>query len=512
MTTTCARPLINVYSEKNERSGVTISLPAVFRAPIRPDIVDFVHANLAKNRRQPYAVSKDAGHQTSAESWGTGRAVARIPRVRGGGTHRSGQGAFGNMCRGGRMFAPTKTWRRWHRKVNVNQRRYAMCSAIAASGIPALVMSKGHKIELTPEIPLVVSDKIQDITKTKQAVLFLKKLKAWVDIEKVYKSKRFRAGKGKMRNRRRIQRLGPLIVYGKDKGIKRAFRNIPGVDLIKVTCLNILKLAPGGHVGRFVIWTESAFRKLDSLYGTWRKESKLKTGYNLPMPKMTNSDLMRLLKSEEIRQVIGKPNKLRIRHVLKKNPLKNIRTMMRLNPYTAVQKRAAILNVAKQKRIRTIRYARKHKLEVVKDPKRTLRLQQRKLAHEKAGGKIDKHGRIVKKKRAPEDKTGPRRNKVVKVPSKKLKLLKKRQLAKRKSKAASSKSKSENLAAQAVVAAKVSAERFAARKVKIAAAKKTAPVAKKVVPAKVEKVAAKKEVKAKAPAPVAKKVAVKAKK
>ena len=27
--------------------------------------------------------------QTSAESWGTGRAVARIPRVRGGGTHRS---------------------------------------------------------------------------------------------------------------------------------------------------------------------------------------------------------------------------------------------------------------------------------------------------------------------------------------------------------------------------------------------------------------------------------------
>lgn len=85
------------------------------------------------------------GHQTSAESWGTGRAVARIPRVRGGGTHRSGQGAFGNMCRGGRMFAPTKTWRRWHRKINVNQRRYAICSAIAATGIPALVMSKGKK-------------------------------------------------------------------------------------------------------------------------------------------------------------------------------------------------------------------------------------------------------------------------------------------------------------------------------------------------------------------------------
>lgn len=74
-----------------------VTMPAVFKAPIRQDIVNFVHTNMAKNKRQPYAVSRKAGHQTSAESWGTGRAVARIPRVRGGGTHRSGQGAFGNV-------------------------------------------------------------------------------------------------------------------------------------------------------------------------------------------------------------------------------------------------------------------------------------------------------------------------------------------------------------------------------------------------------------------------------
>lgn len=41
------------------------------------------------------------------------------------------------------MFAPTKTWRRWHRKINTNQKRYAICSALAASALPALVMSKG---------------------------------------------------------------------------------------------------------------------------------------------------------------------------------------------------------------------------------------------------------------------------------------------------------------------------------------------------------------------------------
>lgn len=52
---------------------------------------NIISESMAKNRRQAYAVSEKAGHQTSAESWGTGRAVARIPRVGGGGTHRSGQ-------------------------------------------------------------------------------------------------------------------------------------------------------------------------------------------------------------------------------------------------------------------------------------------------------------------------------------------------------------------------------------------------------------------------------------
>merc|ERR1712189_171593 len=247
-----ARPLVSVFNEQGEVAS-QVTLPAVFKAPIRPDVVHFVHSNMAKNSRQPYAVHKHAGHQTSAESWGTGRAVARIPRVRGGGTHRSGQGAFGNMCRGGRMFAPTKTWRRWHHKININQKRYALCSAIAASGIPSLVMSKGHMINEVPEMPLVVSDKVQEYSKTKEAVALLRKLRAWSDVQKVYKTRRFRAGKGKMRNRRRTAKLGPLVVYGKDQGLTKAFRNIPGVSLCSVNKLNLLKLAPGGHVGRFVI-------------------------------------------------------------------------------------------------------------------------------------------------------------------------------------------------------------------------------------------------------------------
>ena len=126
------------------------------QAPIRPDVVHFVHTNVSKNKRQPYCVNKYAGKMPSAASWGTGRAVSRIPRVQGGGTQRSGQAAFGNMCRGGRMFAPTRVWRKWNRKINLNQRRYAVASALAASAVPPLVMARGHKIDEVPEMPLVV--------------------------------------------------------------------------------------------------------------------------------------------------------------------------------------------------------------------------------------------------------------------------------------------------------------------------------------------------------------------
>jgi len=341
-----ARPLITVYSEKNEATQAPVCLPAVFKAPIRPDIVSFIHHEVAKNHRQSYAVNRDAGHQTSAESWGTGRAVARIPRVRGGGTHRSGQGAFGNMCRGGHMFAPTKVYRRWHRRVNVAQKRYAMVSAIAATGVPALVMAKGHRIDQIPEVPLVVSDKVQSYTKTKEAHIFLKRIKAFQDVDQVIKSKRFRAGKGKMRDRRRIQKRGPLVVYDQDQGLTKAFRNIPGVDTICVDHLNLLKLAPGGHVGRFCIWTESAFKKLDAIYGTWRKSSETKKNWNLPMPKMAVTDLSKLLKSEEIRKVLRAPNRKVKKAVVKTNPLKNVRTMLQLNPYAAVEKKRAELTLA----------------------------------------------------------------------------------------------------------------------------------------------------------------------
>ena len=99
------------------------------------------------------------------------------------------------MCRGGRMFAPTKIWRRWHRKINVNQKRYAVCSALAGSALPALVMARGHKIEKIPEVPLVVANGIESVQKTSNAVKLLKDLNAYDDVERCKSSKKIRAGK-----------------------------------------------------------------------------------------------------------------------------------------------------------------------------------------------------------------------------------------------------------------------------------------------------------------------------
>lgn len=149
-------------------------------------------------------------------------------------------------------------------------------------------------------------------------------------------SKNLRRGKGKMRNRRYVQRKGPLVIYGNDAGIRcafwgvllaagswpgwqagprwwcvhvcvqerlawqsascalclpacqaaacspapppcrrapaparrsRAFRNLPGCEVACVDRLNLLQLAPGGHLGRFCIWTKSAVEKLDKIFG-----------------------------------------------------------------------------------------------------------------------------------------------------------------------------------------------------------------------------------------------------
>lgn len=337
-----ARPVVSVYQfdKPSEKTGSSVPMPPVLATPLRPDLVRYIHVQVSKNRRQPYAVYAKAGYETAAESWGTGRAVARIPRVPGGGTHRAGQAAFGNQARGGGMFCPTKTWRRWHRKVNVAQKRHAVCSALAASSLPPLVMARGHRIGEVAELPLVVSDGAETIQKTKQAVELLKGLGCGDDLQKVIDSKKVRAGKGKMRNRRYTMRRGPLVIYKEDGGIVRALRNIPGVEAQSVDTLNLLSLAPGGHFGRLIVWTEGAFRRLTEIYGTLKSGAPMKKGYRLPRAMMENADIARIINSEEVQSVLRPKLEAPKRYGKNVNPLRNKAAMEKLNP-GSTEKRAA---------------------------------------------------------------------------------------------------------------------------------------------------------------------------
>jgi len=260
-----------------------------------------------------------------------------------------GRGAFGNMCRGGHMFSPIRIWRKWHRKINVNQRRFAVASAIAASALPSLVTARGHRIENVAEIPLVIEDAVENTQKTNAAIKLLKQYGLGEDLAKVTDSKKLRAGKGKLRNRRYVTRRGPLVVYANDNGIQQAFRNIPGVELAHVDRLNLLSLAPGGHLGRLIVWTQSAFNKLDSIYGTYRKKSSAKTNYSLPRHIMNNANLGRIINSDEVQSVVRAAQHQRVRRSHKKNPLKNLGAMVKLNPYALVARRAELRMQAQRK-------------------------------------------------------------------------------------------------------------------------------------------------------------------
>merc|ERR1719152_997347 len=109
--------------------------------------------------------------------------------------------------------------------------------------------------------------------------------------------------------------------------------------------MNLLQLAPGGSFGRFVIWTEGAFKKLNDIYGTYRSGAPLKKGYRLPRASMENADVARIINSDEVQSVLRPKLEAPKRFAVKKNPLKNPMVMARLNPGVlqrrALRKRAA---------------------------------------------------------------------------------------------------------------------------------------------------------------------------
>jgi large subunit ribosomal protein L4e len=285
--------------------------------------------------------------------------MARVPRVSGSGSHRTGQGAFANSCRKGHMAFPLRTYRRWHRKVNLRQRRVALAAALAATQVPALVMARGHRIMAVPQLPLVLDDSVGQISKTKEAVAMLKRFGAYEDVVRCIKARTLRPGVGKSRNRRYKLRRGPLFIVGDEsESLKQALRNIPGIAILHVNRLNIRHLAPGGQVGRFCIYTQSAFKALQEQFGSLKAPGKGRTHFLLPKSVTTSCDVAAIINSDEVQKVLRQKKTKKTMHMIqKKNPLKNKKEMARLNPFAP---KAKALTMEKRKnRIKKQRKDRK---------------------------------------------------------------------------------------------------------------------------------------------------------
>ena len=178
-----------------------------------------------------------------------------------------------------------------------------------------------------------------NVDSTKALLQTLKSVGAGDDMKRSRDSKKVRTGQGKMRNSRYVLRRGPLIVYGEqNENVKRTARNLPGVDFVNVHRLNLLQLAPGGHLGRFVIWTQDAFKSLNNIFGNYRRTDIEKGGYVLQRNVVNCADLARIINSDQVQAKLRAVKTSAPLHTAKKNPLTNRTLMKRLNPFDAVRR------------------------------------------------------------------------------------------------------------------------------------------------------------------------------
>lgn len=90
----------------------------------------------------------------------------------------------------------------------------------------------------------------------------------------------------------------------------------------------------------------------------------LSQGYTLPRPMMANSDIARIINSDEIQSVVRPARSGLVRKPLKKNPMKNLGALLKLNPYANVARRIAITSSVSHSQAIRGRRRVQHKLTV----------------------------------------------------------------------------------------------------------------------------------------------------
>lgn len=240
-----------------------VNLPQIFNTPTRPDVIKRAVVTIQSHKYQPQGRDPMAGKKNTAESRHAGLGISRVPRLK----ERGQRAAFAPGTVGGRSAHPPRSEKNIKKKLPKKEMNLALRSAVAATGSKEAVAARGHIVDDVPDFPLVVVDDIQSLKKTKDIEEALVSLGVWSDVFRVKESRKIRAGKGKMRGRKMKQAVGPLLVIANNDGVTEAARNIPGVDVTSVENLNAELLAPGTHPGRLTVWTNSAFEKVEIVFG-----------------------------------------------------------------------------------------------------------------------------------------------------------------------------------------------------------------------------------------------------
>jgi len=251
-------PVLSLENEKIDE----IDLPKVFDTPVKPEVIRRAVIAQQSHDFQPQGRDPLAGKRNTALSRGTGHGQARLPRLK-----QSGKADFAVQAVGGHQSTPPMSQKVTVKRINKKERRLAIRSGIAASADMKIVAARGHNIAGVTQLPLVLDDTLEDVQKTKEVEDIFIKIGVWADVERADR-KGTRAGRGNMRGRGKKIGKGPLIIISEDKGITKAARNLPGVDVTVLRNLNAELLAPGANPGRLVVWAKSAFAAVDE---TWEE-------------------------------------------------------------------------------------------------------------------------------------------------------------------------------------------------------------------------------------------------
>jgi len=226
----------------------SLELPEAFETPQRPDLVRRAVLAAQANAKQDYGSDEYAGLRTPAESFGSGRGMAHVPREN-------------NVARrvpqavSGRRAHPPKAEKDQGLEMNDKERQLAVRAAIAATADAEAVAERGHEFDDDVDLPLVVSDEFEDLVKTQEVVDVIEALGVHADVERADEAT-VRAGRGTTRGRKYQRPTSVLFVTSEEPS--KAARNLAGADVATAREVNAEDLAPGGEHGRLTVWTESA--------------------------------------------------------------------------------------------------------------------------------------------------------------------------------------------------------------------------------------------------------------